>query len=213
MPSVPGYPTAPSTSADFPLTVTSMGELITAKRLDGKNWPGSGVGLVGPRPVARRDRISPAAAGFEALTSEKSLECAIAGPLPVITISGRESGMPYSTDAICPPPFWRRLAGSSVMDAVRSGVALLKRLFAPPSVTIRQPECSEWERRVVSDGDGLFNVKAELFTSNALSTAEFRASQSGRTSGWPAISRSMCLRIRNRISQGTRNRVVAHGGA
>src|ERR1700689_3438325 len=67
----PGYPTAASTSADFPLTVTSRGELTTARGLDGNGWPGVRLVRVGPRPLANRDRISPAAAGLAALTSEK----------------------------------------------------------------------------------------------------------------------------------------------
>src|SRR4051812_18123665 len=96
----PGYPTAASTSADFPLMVTSMGELTAARGLDGNGWPGSRTVRVGPRPVAKRDRTSPAAAGLEALTREKSLECVTAAPLAVITMSGRDTGMTYSTDAI-----------------------------------------------------------------------------------------------------------------
>src|SRR5579864_6526401 len=81
--SAPGYPTAPSTCADFPFTNTSTGELTTASGLVGNCWPGSRLGRVGPRPVANRDKTSPAAAGLEALTSEKSLECVTAGPLGV----------------------------------------------------------------------------------------------------------------------------------
>src|SRR5271170_2143397 len=80
-----GYPTAASTSADFPFTVTSMGELTTARGLDGNGWPGIRLARVGPRPVANRDRISPAAAGLEALTSEKSLVWTMAGPPAVVT--------------------------------------------------------------------------------------------------------------------------------
>src|SRR5689334_15660655 len=76
----PGRPTALSTSADFPLTVTSTGELTDARRLEGNGWPGSTPGRTGPRPLIKSDRISPAVAGFEALTREKSLEWAIAGP-------------------------------------------------------------------------------------------------------------------------------------
>jgi hypothetical protein len=43
-------------------------------------------GTVGPSPVTNNDRISPAAAGLEAVTSEKSEECATAGPDAVITV-------------------------------------------------------------------------------------------------------------------------------
>src|SRR5579864_6268291 len=82
-PTAPGKPTAPSTSAASPFTITSTGELTTASGLLGNGWPGSRLGRVGPRPVANRDKTSPAAAGLEALTSEKSLECVTAGPLGV----------------------------------------------------------------------------------------------------------------------------------
>ena len=68
--SAPGYPTAPSTSAGFPFTNTSTGELTTASGLVGNGWPGSRLGRVGPSPVANRDKISPAAAGLEGLISE-----------------------------------------------------------------------------------------------------------------------------------------------
>src|SRR6266849_3989020 len=101
----PGYPTAPSTSARFPPTVTANGEFTTARGLEGKGWPGSRLVRVGPRPVANMDRISPGAAGFEAVTSEKSLECVTAGPLGVARISGRYIGITYRTDRMCPPPF------------------------------------------------------------------------------------------------------------
>src|SRR5258708_5712434 len=67
----PGYPTAASTSAAFPFTVTSRGEFTTARGSEGNGWPGSRPGRVGPRPVANRDKISPAAAGLEVVTSEK----------------------------------------------------------------------------------------------------------------------------------------------
>src|SRR5216684_2477504 len=93
----PGYPTAASTSADFPFTVTSMGELTTARGLDGNGWPGVRLARVGPRPVANRDRISPAAAGLEALTSEKSLEWTMAGPPAVVVIVGHDIGITYRT--------------------------------------------------------------------------------------------------------------------
>src|SRR5215831_2474120 len=70
----PGYPTAASTSASFPFTITSTGELTTARGLDGNGWPGLSPGRVGPRPVAKSDKTSPAEAGFDALTNEKSVE-------------------------------------------------------------------------------------------------------------------------------------------
>src|SRR5947207_181836 len=67
------------------LTVTETGELTNASGLDGKGFPGSTDGRVGPKPVTNTDRISPAAAGFDALTSVKSLEWTIAGA-PLATI-------------------------------------------------------------------------------------------------------------------------------
>src|SRR5215469_12118790 len=85
----PGKPTAPSTSAAFPLTVTSTGELTIATGLDGNGWPGSPPDVTGPRPVAKSDRISPAPAGLDAVTREKSPECVMAGPAANIAISGR----------------------------------------------------------------------------------------------------------------------------
>src|SRR5271154_5561839 len=128
-----GSPTAPSTSASSPFTVTSTGEVTSAKGFDGNGWPGFSVALVGPRPVAKIDKISPAAAGFAALTSEKSLECVMAGPFAVIATSGRNAGITYSVNTTCPPPFARRLAGSSVTDARRMGTA------AEPSPCIALP--------------------------------------------------------------------------
>jgi hypothetical protein len=84
----PGYPVALRTSAAFPLTVTSMGELTFAGGLDGNGWPGSTPGFTGPRPLAKRDRVSPAAAGLDVLTTEKSLEWVMAGPAGPIIIPG-----------------------------------------------------------------------------------------------------------------------------
>src|SRR5216684_5117939 len=81
----PGKPAAARTSARFPFTVTSIGELTKATGLDGNGWPGSTPGRVGPRPVAKRDKISPAVAGFVAVTREKSLEWVTVGPLAGVT--------------------------------------------------------------------------------------------------------------------------------
>ena len=89
----PGYPTALSTSATFPLIVTSTGELTVAKGLDGNGAPGLTPGLTGPRPLANIDSISPAAAGLEAVTREKSLEWVMAGPPEDIRISGLSMGI------------------------------------------------------------------------------------------------------------------------
>src|SRR5215510_7267503 len=76
----PGKPTALSTSASFPFTVTSTGELTTARGLDGKGWPGMTPERVGPRPVANKAKTSPAVAGLDALTCMKALDCVTAGP-------------------------------------------------------------------------------------------------------------------------------------
>src|SRR5262245_950770 len=106
----PGRPTAPSTSAGFPFTATSMGEFTTAGGSDGNGWPGSIPGRVGPSPVANSDRISPAAAGRDALTGEKSLECVIAGTPELVAISGRDDGITYMVNMTWSPRFTRRLA-------------------------------------------------------------------------------------------------------
>src|SRR5260370_15581983 len=46
----------------------------------------------------------------------------MAGPLGVITTSGRNIGIKYTTYRILPPPFIRRLAGSSVIDSLGLGI-------------------------------------------------------------------------------------------
>src|SRR5262245_64348407 len=99
---------ASSTSADFPFTVTSTGEFTTARGLDGNGWPGRRLARVGPSPVANRDKISPAAAGLDPLTSEKSSVCVIAGPFGVATTVGQNIGITYSVKTTWPPPFIRR---------------------------------------------------------------------------------------------------------
>jgi hypothetical protein len=48
--------------------------LTVAGGLDGNDWPGSTPGFVCPRPVAKIDKTSPAAAGLDAVRKEKSLE-------------------------------------------------------------------------------------------------------------------------------------------
>src|SRR5260370_19483062 len=93
----PGRPTALSTSAAFPFTVTSTGELTIARGLDGNGWPGSTPGVTGPRPLAKSDRISPAVAGFAAVTREKSLEWVTAGPAGRNAISGLSIGIKLTT--------------------------------------------------------------------------------------------------------------------
>src|SRR6516164_5198679 len=115
----PGKPTALSTSTAFPLTVTSTGELTIAAGLDGNGWPGSPPDVTGPRPVAKSDRISPATAGLDAVTREKSPEWVIAAPAGSIAISGRSIGIKWITQRCVPPPFRRRFAGSSVIEAER----------------------------------------------------------------------------------------------
>src|SRR5712692_4419492 len=104
-------------SADFPFTVTSTGELA-ATSAEGKGWPGSTPGRVGPSPVAKRDNVSPAAAGLDAVTRLKSLECATAGPPAVFTISGRDNGITCKIRFSFAPPLVRRLAGSSLTEAL-----------------------------------------------------------------------------------------------
>src|SRR5438552_986046 len=91
--SEPGKPTAASTSAEIPFTFTSMGELTVAAGLDGKGCPGSTAGTVGPSPVANRDKTSPAAAGLDEVTGEKSLEWVTPGPVPVVMICGADIGI------------------------------------------------------------------------------------------------------------------------
>src|ERR1700730_4443241 len=89
----PGYPTAASTSADFPFTVTSMGELTTARGLDGNGWPGGRLVRAGPTPEANREGVAAGAGGLDALTSEKSLEWTMAGPRAVVTTVGQDIGI------------------------------------------------------------------------------------------------------------------------
>src|ERR1017187_3620873 len=88
----PGKPTAARTPAAFPLTVTSTGELTIARGFDGNGWPGSTPGFTGPRPLANSDRISPAVAGLDAVTREKSLEWVIAGPAGTTQFQGSPVG-------------------------------------------------------------------------------------------------------------------------
>ena len=54
-----GEPTALSTSAAFPLTVTSMGELTVGQGTRRKGLPRIDSRARGPRPGANIDRISP----------------------------------------------------------------------------------------------------------------------------------------------------------
>src|SRR5260370_18974604 len=89
----PGRPAAPSTSAEFPFTFTSMGELTTASGLAGKGCPGSTAGTVGPSPVANRDKTSPTEAGLDEVTREKSPEWGKAGPPGVTTICCADIGI------------------------------------------------------------------------------------------------------------------------
>src|SRR6202140_264930 len=92
----PGRPTALSTSAAFPFTVTSTGELTIARGLDGNGWPGSTPGVTGPRPCAKSDRTPPAVAGLAAVTREKSLEWVTAGPAGSNAISGLSIGIKWT---------------------------------------------------------------------------------------------------------------------
>src|SRR5436853_6466381 len=99
-----------------------MGELTTASGADGKGWSGLRFGLVGPRPVTNNDNVSPAAAGLDAVTSVKSIECVIAGPFEVATTSGRVIGIRCTTKRRGPPPIVLRLAGSSAAEASRPAI-------------------------------------------------------------------------------------------
>src|ERR1700747_2604167 len=83
---VPGQPNLLSTSAGFPFTVTSSGELTSCAGLSGNGVPGVRPGRVGPRLVAVTIRVSPDRAGLAEVTGEKS-EWKTGGPLAVLTIS------------------------------------------------------------------------------------------------------------------------------
>src|SRR5579862_5057034 len=95
------------------------GRIDSGQRTGRKGCPGSTAGTVGPSPVANRDKISPAAAGLDEVTREKSLECVTADPLAVAIICGADIGMRWATHRCAPPPLRRRFAGSSVIEADR----------------------------------------------------------------------------------------------
>src|SRR5579862_9785513 len=97
----------------------------------GNIWPGSTPGAVGPRPVINNDKISPGAAGFEALTRLKSAECVTAGPWGVGAIWGVNAGTNVKTHCSFPPPLMRRLPGSSVTDAARAAIVWVPRPICP----------------------------------------------------------------------------------
>src|SRR5437660_12449135 len=88
---VPGQPILLSTSAPFPFTVTSSGELTCWSGLSGNGVPGVRPGFVGPRPVAVTMSVSPDRAGLAEVTGEKSA-WKTAGPVAVVAISGRYGG-------------------------------------------------------------------------------------------------------------------------
>ena len=70
-----GQQRALTTRAALPLTVTSTGDLTTwtfASASGGKGLPGSRLGQTGPSPLTLMMSISPARAGFSAVTGEKS---------------------------------------------------------------------------------------------------------------------------------------------
>src|SRR6516165_1623558 len=108
----PGEPTALITAAVLPFTVTWSGELTGMTGLGGNGFPGSGLGRVGPRLVAKKDKISPGVAGLEILTGADPFAWVKAGSPPVITISGCDIGMTYKTSRMCPPPIRRGLEGA-----------------------------------------------------------------------------------------------------
>src|SRR5439155_12874012 len=95
-----------------------MGELTSSTGFaENRLAPGgSSAGLVGPRPVARTIRTSPARAGLEVVTCEKS-SWKIAGPFVVIWTLGRNLGYSVKRIRDLLPPLIRRIDGSSDMDA------------------------------------------------------------------------------------------------
>src|SRR5216684_142636 len=131
--------------------VSSTGELTTCNGSVVKGWPGSMPGRVGPRPEAKRVRSSLDFAGFASVTRLKSPEWTTAGPLAVITISGRNIGTRWTISVVFPPPKVLLLDGSSVTDAERDGLAAASAPDCPstprnaplPPVTTRLPRgCS-----------------------------------------------------------------------
>src|SRR5262245_46936891 len=85
---VPGSPTAPSTSAGLPFTLTSISDVTTASGLVGNGFPGSTSDRVGPSPAANTESTSPGAAGLVVVTSLKSEAWVIASPLVVSATCG-----------------------------------------------------------------------------------------------------------------------------
>ena len=62
----------------------------------------------------KRDKISPAAAGLDALTTVKSLEWVTAGPLAVMVISGRSCGIRWINPShLSSDPVHAAIGGSS----------------------------------------------------------------------------------------------------
>src|SRR5947207_8831868 len=78
----PGQQILFTTSAGFPFTVTSSGELTSCTGLSGNGVPGLRPGRVGPRPVAVAMSVSPGRAGLADVTCEES-PWHTAGPLAV----------------------------------------------------------------------------------------------------------------------------------
>jgi hypothetical protein len=85
--------------------------------------PGS-PGVVGPNPRAYNVNASPRAAGLAAVTGLPSRPCTTAGPPAMSAISGRSSGVSCRRKQDLLPPFTRRFAGSSVIEACVRGPAL-----------------------------------------------------------------------------------------
>ncbi len=135
----PGKPTALRTSAAFPLTFTSTGELTAAKGLDGKGTLAQdrlrAPSAVGPSPVANRDKTSLAAAGLDAVTREKSLEWVTAKPLEVVKICGADIGIKCSTYCCATSASIEAAAGSRgpLLWRLLVGLPLPAGLPLPPS--------------------------------------------------------------------------------
>src|SRR5207302_5962602 len=68
-PTVPGSPTALSTSAGLPFTRTSTADVTTARGLEENGSARPTSGCVAPRPLANSESTSPGAPGLAAVTS------------------------------------------------------------------------------------------------------------------------------------------------
>src|SRR5260370_4575593 len=96
-----------------------MGELTACTGSAVKGFPGSTPGRVGPRPEAKRVRISPDFAGFAAVTRLKSPEWTMAGPVAGLTVSRRHIRAKGGISVGFPPPQNPLFDGSLVCDGPR----------------------------------------------------------------------------------------------